>query len=166
MKKTLATGLVLVQAVALVSSAFAGAVKTHLESMKASGKPEVFAIDHGEYVCSSCEPPVKLRVNVGAQKVAGHSEYDQMVVAIRSPTSIEIVEELNGKHQAYYGYKVSADGKTLTVTYSDWSTGKEEKGGYTATRVAPGPAGSHAVSGSWKVVQTQDESSGTSQHPH
>jgi hypothetical protein len=148
--KSLAAGFLLVTTAALASSAF-GDVQKHVDAMKASSKPEVFAVDHGMYTCSSCDPEVKVQVNVEARKVSGHAEYDQLQVAITSPTSIEVVEELNGKHQAYYHYTVSGDGKTLTVTYSDYSTGKEIKGGYTAKRVAPGPAGAHAASGSWQI---------------
>lgn len=69
------------------------------------------------------------------------------MVVVRSPTSIEVVEELNGKHQAYYNHTVSPDGKTLTVEYSDYSTGKETQGGYTAN-VGPAPPRAHPVSGS------------------
>ena len=148
--KTLVAGFLLVASAALVNSAF-GDVQKHVDAMKASNKPEAFAVDHDVYTCSSCDPEVKARVNGGPQKVSGHAEYDQLEVAVRSPTSIEVVEELNGKHQAYYHYTVSGDGKTLTVTYSDYSTGKEVKGGYTAKRVGPAPAGAHAASGSWQI---------------
>jgi hypothetical protein len=148
--KSLVAGFFLVATAALVSSAFGDAQK-HLEDMKVSGKPLVFAVDHGTYTCSSCAPEIKAKTDAGPTKVSGHAEYDAVQVVVRSPDVIEVVEELNGKHQAYYGYKVSGDGKTLTVTYSDYSTGKEVKGGYTATRVAAGPAGAHAASGSWKL---------------
>jgi hypothetical protein len=148
--KTLLAGVLALTAAAVVSSAF-GDVKQHVDAMKASNKPLVFAVDHGTYTCSSCEPEVKARTDGGAQKVSGHTEYDEIVVAVRSPTTVEVVEELNGKHQAYYNYTVSGDGKTLAVKYTDYSTGKETMGGFTATRIGPAPAGAHAASGSWKI---------------
>jgi hypothetical protein len=157
--RSFAVGILCASVMALVSSAFGGIVKQHVDSIKASGKPIVFAVDDHEYTCSSCEPPVKIRVNVGPQKVSGHTEYDEMVVAVKSPTSLEIVETLNGKRQAYYGYQVSADGKTLTVSWSDHSTPKITRGGFTATRVGPAPAGAHATSGSWKIEKTMEETS-------
>jgi hypothetical protein len=147
--KILAAGFLLVAGAVLVSSAF-GDVQKHVDAMKAASKPQVFAVDHGVYICSSCDPEVKVQVG-GARKISGHAEYDQLNVNVRSPATIEVVEELNGKHQAYYNYTVSGDGKTLTVTYSDYSSGKEVKGGYTAKRVGPVPAGAHAASGSWQI---------------
>jgi thiol-disulfide isomerase/thioredoxin len=154
--RTFAVGILLVSAAALVSGAFAD-VKTHVDAMKSSGKPVVFAVDKGEYTCSSCQPEVKVKANGGPQKVTGHSEYDEIVVAVRSPALIEVVEELNGKHQAYYNYSVSGDGQTLTVKWSDYSGPKMVEGGYTAKRVGPAAAGAHAASGSWKIEQTMPE---------
>jgi hypothetical protein len=157
--RVFAVGILLASAVALVASAVAG-VKEKVEAAKASGKPVVFVLDKGEYTCTSCEPEVKIKANGGMQKVTGHSEYDQLSVLVPSPTRIEVVEELNGKHQAYYNYTVSGDGKTLTVKWTDYSGPKVEKGGYTAKRVAAAPAGAHAASGSWQIEQTMAETSG------
>ena len=159
-------GLVLVPAAALVSSAFAGTVKTHVESMKASGQPEVISVDKGEYTCSSCQPAIKIKADGDKQKVAGNSEYDAMMVRVLDPHSIEIVQELNGKNRAFYRYSVSPDGKTLTVKYNDYSTGTEKQGGYTATRLAAAPPGAHAVSGSWKIEQTSAEKPASAASAH
>jgi hypothetical protein len=156
--RTFAVGILLASAVALVSSAAAN-IKEKVDAMKSSGKPVVFAVDKGEYTCSSCEPEVKVQANGLPHKVTGHSEYDQLVVAVRSPTYVEVVEQLNGKNQAYYNYSVSPDGKTLTVKWADYSGPKETKGGYTAKRVAAAPAGAHAASGSWQSEQTTVEAS-------
>jgi hypothetical protein len=156
--RSFAVGILLVSAVAVMSSAVA-TVKEKVEAAKASGKPVVFVVDKGEYTCSSCEPEVKIKADGGPHKVIGHSEYDEVVVAVRSPHYIEVVEELNGKHQAYYNYSVSPDGKTLTVKWSDYSGPKEVTGGYTAKRVGAAPAGAHAASGSWQIVQTMEETS-------
>jgi hypothetical protein len=153
-----AVGILLASAAVLVSSAFAS-VKEKVEAAKTSGKPVVFAVDKGEYTCTSCSPEVKVKANGAAQKVTGHTEYNQIAVAARSPTLIEVVEDLNGKHQAYYNYSVSADGKTLTVKWTDYSGPKIEKGGYVAKRVGAAPAGAHAASGSWQIEETMAETS-------
>lgn len=153
--KTKAVLFLLAPVAALVSSAaIADNVKAQVESMKASGKPEVFAVQNGVYTCSSCEPEVKLKADGDSQKVAGNSDYNEMVVRVLNPHSIEVVQQLNHKNRAFYSYTVSPDGKTLTVTYDDYTTAKEQKGGYTATRVAAAPAGALPVSGSWKIEQT------------
>ncbi len=50
---------------------------------------------------------------------------------------------------------ISPDGKTKTVDFTDNHQDNHQDnkvtGSYTATRVAKGPAGSHATSGSWRI---------------
>ena len=153
--RTLAVAVLLVPAAALVGSAFGESVKTRVESMKAAGKPEVITLDHDMFTCSSCDPEFKVKVSDNPQKVAGHAEFDSVVVIVHSPTSVEVVEEHDNKHVRFYNYLVSADGKTLTVKYRDYSEPKPSTGGYTAMRVGAAPAGAHAVSGSWKIEDTR-----------
>ena len=154
--KTSMVGL-LVAGAALASTAFAATVKERVDTLKATGRPLVISVDKGMFTCSSCEPELKVKADGAPQKVPANAEYDQLNVSIKSPSKIEVVEELNGKNRAFFGYTVSPDGKTLEVTYSDYSTGKQIVGGYRATRVGPAPAGAHAVSGSWKIEQTSEK---------
>ena len=44
---------------------------------------------------------------------------------------------------------VSADGKSFTGTYVNYDGAKEATASFTEKRVSAGPAGSHAISGSW-----------------
>jgi hypothetical protein len=55
---------------------------------------------------------------------------------------------------------VSADGNTLTINFTDSSIADAPavKGSYTETRVGPGPAGAHAVSGQWKPAKIDNVS--------
>jgi hypothetical protein len=154
MKTTLAVLLVPVAAL-LSSSAFGQGIKTRVAAMKAAGKPEVISLEHDMFTCSSCDPEFKVKVSSVPQKVAGHAEFDAVVVIVRSPTSVELVEEHNHKNVRFYNYLVSADGKTLTVKYRDYSGPKEDIGGYTAMRVGEAPAGAHSVSGTWKIEDTR-----------
>ena len=154
--KALAVILVSVPLAALMDSAFADNVKAEVEGMKASGKPEVFAVQNGMYTCSSCQPEIKIKANGESHAVPGNSDYDEMVVRVINPRSLEIVQQMNHKNRAFWGYNASADGKTLTVSYDDYSTGKEQKGGYTATRVGAAPAGALPISGSWKIEEINE----------
>jgi len=156
----------LVPLAASVDAALADNVKAQVEGMKASGKPEVFAVENGIYTCTSCQPEIKIKANGESQTVAGSSDYNEMVVRVLNPHSIEIVQQLNHKNRAFWGYNVSADGKTLTVSYDDYSTGKEAKGGYTATRVGAAPAGALPVSGSWKIEQINDGNAASAARAH
>jgi len=69
--------------------------------------------------------------------------------------TVEITNKKNGKEVATAKNTVSADGNTLTFEFSDSSatnadpvTGKGEE-----IRVAKGPAGAHAISGSWRTTK-------------
>jgi len=158
--RKMALGILLVAGGALVSSALAMTVKEHVESLKSSGKPLVFDIDHGMYTCSSCEPEVKVKANGDSFKVSGHADYDAIVVVVKSPSEVRVVEQHGGKNRAFYSYSVSPDGKTLTVRFSDYSGPKEKGGMYTARRVGAAPAGAHATSGSWQIEEVSETEKG------
>jgi hypothetical protein len=85
--------------------------------------------------------------------VSGHPYYDMVSIKVVDARTIEETDKKNGKTVATSKTWVSADGNTLMFEFTDSSatnaapvTGKGE-----ATRVAKGPAGSHAISGSWRT---------------
>ena len=164
--KTSALVMLPVAFAALAGPAVADEMKAQIEAMKSSGKPEVFAVEGGMYTCSSCQPEVKVKANGEPQKIQGNADYDEMRVKVLDPHSIGVTALRNGADRIFWKYSVSPDGKTLTVTYSDYTMKKEQAGGYTATRVAPGPAGSLPVSGSWKVEQITEGVQRTAERPH
>jgi hypothetical protein len=149
MKTSLAV-LALVPAAALASSPFDGTWKTRTDSIKVTGKPDVMTLANGEYHCSSCVPELKVAADGKEHAVTGHPYYDAVTVTVMSPTTVEAVYKKNGKESFRETDVVSADGKSYTGTFSDKSGAKEATGSFTETRVAAGPAGSHAISGSWQ----------------
>ena len=157
------TALLLAPAAALASSAFDGTWKVRPDSVNTTGKPDVMAIADGMYTCSSCVPEVKVKADGADQKVTGHAYYDTVAVTVLSPTSVEIVRKKAGKQSSDLTYSVSADGKTLTGKLIDYSGAKPANQTFTSTRVAAGPAGAHAVSGSWQAgpLTAADEASTT-----
>jgi hypothetical protein len=145
--------LLLLPATALASSAFDGTWKTRIDSFKISGKPDVFAVADGTYTCSSCVPQVKVKADGTDQKVSGHAYYDSVAVKVLSPTSVHITHKLAGKEVTTVTYTASADGATLNGKFTDNTGAKTATGAFTETRVAPAPAGAHAISGSWQAAQ-------------
>jgi hypothetical protein len=65
---------------ALAGSAFDGTWRTNLESVKTSGKPDVYLLAGGEYTCSSCSPELKVEADGAEHKVSGHAYYDTVMV--------------------------------------------------------------------------------------
>jgi hypothetical protein len=87
------------------------------------------------------------------QGVSGHPYIDTVSIKVVDDRTIEETDKKNGKVVATSKTWISADGNTMMFEFSDSSntnadpvTGKGEE-----TRVAKGPAGAHAISGSWRT---------------
>jgi len=151
--KVLLPTLLLLPAAALADGPFDGTWKTNLESMKTSGKPDMYLLADGEYTCSSCSPELKVKADGAPHKVSGHAYYDTATVKVTGPNSDEITLKQGDKDYVRVRETVSADGKTLTSKYTNYTGAKVATGEVTEKRVAPAPAGSHPVSGSWQQEQ-------------
>jgi hypothetical protein len=143
------TALLLAPGAALAASAFDGTWKLRADSVKTSGNPDVYLLADGMYGCSSCVPAVKVKADGTDQKVTGHAYFDTLAVTVVSPSSVQIIQKKAGKPMLDLTYSVSADGKTLSGKVIDHTGAKTATQTFTETRVAAGPAGAHAISGSW-----------------
>ena len=145
--------LLLTPVVVLAQSAFDGTWKADMNKAQFPKKPDVYLLQNGMYECKTCVPMVKIKADGQDQAVTGHPYYDTAAVKVISDHEIEETDKKDGKTVATSKTSVSPDGKTLTFEFSDSSnsnaapvTGKGEE-----TRVAKGPAGSNAISGSWRI---------------
>jgi hypothetical protein len=155
MRSTLAAWL-LVPAAAWAGSAFDGTWKGRVDSMRVTGKPDTFAVAGGTYTCSSCVPPVAIRADGSEQHVSGHDYYDTMTVKVIDARTLERSMRLKGKLIGTSRITVSADGATLTATFTDYTGAKPATGTFSSERVgAPPAAGAHAASGSWQAQRMQ-----------
>jgi hypothetical protein len=158
MKKLLFVGLailLLMSVVASAQSAFDGTWKIDLSKAEFPKKPDVYLLQNGMYQCKTCVPPIDIKADGQDQKVTGHPYYDSVAIKVVSDHEIEETDKKNGKTVATSTMTVSPDGNTLAFTFNDSSntnadpvTGKGEE-----TRVAKGPAGAHAISGSWRTTK-------------
>jgi hypothetical protein len=148
--KILVTVALLLPAMAFAGSSFDGTWKARLDSVKMTGKPDVWQIADGDYSCSSCVPAVKVKADGAMHKVAGHAYYDELAVRVVNPTTIEMTQNKAGKVMGSVTYTLSTDGNTLTGKFTDHSGAKTVTGSFTETRMAAASAGSHATSGSWQ----------------
>lgn len=83
------------------------------------------------------------------QPVSGRAYGDHIAVKIIDKSSIQITEKLAGKIMNDAVATVSADGSKLTWKFTNNTGDKSITGSYSEKRTAAGPAGSHAISGSW-----------------
>jgi hypothetical protein len=77
-------------------------------------------------------------------------QYDTISVRILNDHTIRMIEKKNGQIDSDEKFTVSPDGNTCTDEFVGFKA--------TMTRVVKGPAGSHALSGSWRPVKTESVS--------
>ncbi len=145
---------------AVAQGGFAGTWKIDLKSAQFPTKPDEYLLQGGMWHCKTCAPPIDVKADGQDQKVTGHPYYDTMSIKAVDDRTVEETDKKNGKVVAKSKMTVSADGNTLMFEFSDSSatsgdpvTGKGEE-----TRVAKGPAGSHAISGSWRTSKVENVS--------
>jgi hypothetical protein len=153
-------GLLLMPVLAAAQSPFDGTWKWDVNKVDWSKKPDVYLLQNGMYQCKSCVLPINIKADGQDQKVTGHPYYDTMAVKVINDHEIEITQKKDGKAVVTNNITVSPDGKTATFEFSDSSatnaapvTGKGEE-----MRVAAGPAGSNAISGSWRMTKMENMS--------
>ena len=158
MKKLLFVGLailLLMPVVASAQSAFDGTWKIDLKKAEFPKKPDVYLLQNGMYQCETCVPAIDVKADGQDQKITGHPYFDSIAIKVVNDHEIEETDKKNGKTVATSTMTVAPDGNTLAFTFNDSSnsnadpvTGKGEE-----TRVAKGPAGAHATSGSWRTTK-------------
>ncbi|MGH9512549.1 MAG: hypothetical protein ACRD2U_10490 [Terriglobales bacterium] len=158
MKKLFLLGLLvalLMPVSASAQSPFDGTWKADMSTAQMPKKPDVFLLKDGTYECKTCVPVVKVTADGQDHAVSGHPYYDSVSIEIVDDHTIKETDKKDGKVVTTSTNTVSPDGKTLTFEFSNSSdtnadpvTGKGEE-----TRVAKGPAGSHAISGSWRTTK-------------
>jgi hypothetical protein len=157
-------GALLVVLPAGAQSAFNGTWKIDMSKVDFSKKPDVFLLQGGMYSCKTCTPPYTVKADGTDQKVTGHPYVDTIAIKVVNDHEIQETDKKGGKVVATSTTTVSADGKTASFTFSDSSdtnggppvTGKGE-----SVLVMKGPAGSHAVSGSWRMGKMDNLSDNT-----
>lgn len=151
----LALPLALLPAIALAQSALVGTWKADLGNLQLPTKPDEFQLRAGEWQCKTCAPPVTVKADGQPHPVSGHPYYDSMAVRIVDDHTVVESDVRKGKTVTTTTYRISADGKTLTQEFDDSSNSNAAPvtGAVEETRVASGPAGSHAVSGGWRATK-------------
>jgi hypothetical protein len=137
-------------------SPFDGTWKIDMNKVTFPQKPDVYVLQNGMYSCKTCTPPYTVKADDTDQPVTGHPYFDTVAIKVVSDHEIKETDKKGGKTVGTADIVVSADGKTATVTFTDSSDtngGAPVKGKGTSTLVAKGPAGSHAISGSWRMAK-------------
>jgi hypothetical protein len=153
MRKVMLLVAVLGLAVSLwAASPFDGTWKIDLNKVQLPDKPQTMMIQNGMYQCSTCDPKINIKADGTDQPIAGSKTADTVSVKVVDDKTVEVIDKKGGKVLSSSKATVSADGKMFTVESINYPEGKQPVTvKETFIRVAAGPAGSHAFSGSWKI---------------
>jgi uncharacterized Zn-binding protein involved in type VI secretion len=165
MKKLFLVGAwtaVLMPALALAQSAFDGTWKANLSTAQLPTKADEYLLQGGTYHCNTCAPPVVVKADGHDHKVTGHPYYDTLSVKVVDDRTVEFVYKKAGKTVTTSKMLVSVDGKTAAIDGSDSSASNAGAVKYEAqfVRVAAGPSGSNAISGSWRTTKVDSSENG------
>jgi hypothetical protein len=153
----LLAAVLLTPALAMAQSAFDGTWKADMSTAKFPDKPDEYLLKDGMYQCRTCAPPINVKADGQDQKVSGYPYFDTMSIQVVDDRTIEMTNKKNGKTVGRGKTWVSGDGNTLMFEFTDTSATNADPvtGKGSETRVSKGLAGSHAISGSWRMSQME-----------
>jgi len=157
----LLSAILMLPAAAFAQIAFVGTWKADTQNnIQLPKKPNVYLLTGGTYYCKTCAPAWSVPADGQDHKVTGHPYYDTVAVKVVDDHKIEETYKKVGKTVTTVKTSISADGKTSTfdVVDSSASSGDPVVVRGTDMLVAKGPAGSHAVSGSWRATKFESVS--------
>ena len=158
MKELLAL-LLFVPATLFAQSPFDGTWVSDLGAAQFSKKPHTYELNKGMYTCSTCVPKISVKADGKDQPVSGSNYFNTVAIREVDANTTEEVDKKDGKTMFKDTLTVSADGKTLTDKYEDDSEAKPVTGEVIRSRISNGPAGAHAISGSWRTEKVTNVSS-------
>jgi len=135
---------------AMAATPFDGTWKTDTSTIKTSQRSDVLAIKDGMFICSSCKPAIKVKADGTDQPVKGHDYYDSVAVTVVDAQNVKLVRKLAGAPASTVDYAVSADGKTLTLSFNGTQGAQPVTATFAESRVGKAPKSGNQVTGSWK----------------
>jgi hypothetical protein len=149
MKNAMRAGLFLIgllPTLAIAQSSISGTWKLDVGTLPTSTDPLVWLLQDGRYQCKSCMPPIDVKAD-GRDQPTPRQSYDTISVRILNDHTVREIEKKNGRVDSDETFTISADGNTVTDEFASWKA--------TMIRMTSGPAGSHALSGTWRPVKME-----------
>src|SRR6516162_7230008 len=145
--KILLVFLLLSQSGSATQSPFDGTWVIDSDSTQLPQKPAVYLLAKGMFDWSGTQ----IKADGHDQKVPVTGYWDTVSVRIVDDRTVEIISKKAEKPMFTETDTVSADGNTLTQAVKDTTEAEAVMFESDFRRIAPAPAGAHAVSGSWQV---------------
>jgi hypothetical protein len=161
MKRLLVILLVLSPVVSFGQSPFDGTWVLNQGTAQLPEKPLQYLLNKGVFRCSACIVNMEVEADGYDHKVAAADYWDTVNVQAVDTEAVEIIAKKAGKTMLTEIDAVSSDGSTLTQIVKDTTEADTVTIETHSQRIASGPAGSHAISGSWQAYKTNRSSNGS-----
>ncbi|MGC1301874.1 MAG: hypothetical protein WA840_05830 [Caulobacteraceae bacterium] len=159
MRRYIVLGVLVAASVPVAAAAqagFDGTWKADIASAQMPQKPDVYLLKGGVYQCKTCVPPVEVKADGADHPVTGHPYYDSVAIKVVGARTVLETDKKDGRVVTTSTTTLAPGGKTLTYVFKDSSNSKTPvTGKVVETKVAAGPAGSHALSGSWRTTKVE-----------
>ncbi len=134
---------------------FDGTWKIEISQPQTSqGEDAVVLLQNGTFQCISCNPKISIKADGTDQAVPPETkEYDMMAIKAIDDKATETTAKKDGRVVHRSKNTISADGKTSTIEITSYPEPGKQSFTYKLTyiRIAEGPPGSHAISGTWRM---------------
>jgi len=157
--KALVLSMLLVGTSAFADSPFDGTWVAKLDAGSLDKKPWVIRLNEGIWTSDRNAPPITVKADGTDQPSPGRPVQDTFALKVLGPDSVQGIRKNAGKVVFTRTLTVAADGKSMLDEWTNLYGAAAATGETVYERLAPGPAGAHAVSGSWKAVTERNLSS-------
>jgi len=154
-QKRLIVLLLLTPALSFSQSPFDGTwVINNKDTAPRPQKPTVYLLAKGMLRCSGCIVNMEIEADGFDHKVSAADYWDTVNVQTVDAHTIEIIAKKAGKTMFTEVDAISPQGRTLTQLGKDTTEAETVTIETHNSRIHGGPAGSHAISGSWRAYET------------
>jgi hypothetical protein len=145
---------------ATAQSLFNGTWKIDLDQSQSSTTQYSYLLRNGVYRCPTCDPPLEVMADGKDHPITAEACYDTVSLKVVDAPTTEETDKRNGKTVGTTKMNVAPDGHTATV---EWTESCNAQGDVVAgkdlmARLSYGPAGAHAISGSWRITKRLNRS--------
>jgi len=159
--KALLILLLLSPAAAFAQSPFDGTWLVNSDTVQLSQKPAVYLLAQGKFRCSDCLANREIQADGHDHKIAETSYWDTASVRVVDARTVELIAKKSGKTMFTEVDTISPDGNTLTQFVRDTTEAETVTIETRSGRIEKGPAGSHTISGSWRVYGSNRSRNGS-----
>lgn len=154
MKKIILLLLLSSPLTAAAQSPFDGTWLINPDSFRLSKEPLKFLLAKGLFQCTGCLGNISVSADGKEQRIPESAYWDTASVRVVDLHTVEIISKKNGKTFYSETDTVSSDGNELTQVVKDTTEAEAVTSETRFHRIKKGPAGAHAISGSWLAYKS------------